>query len=141
MATVFCFAEKRHRVSQLSGILRTAHHQVTSCYSIREAIKQLGHTQFDIVVTDYHNKRKYGLRVLRAAKEGRNVPVVVISRKLAEAFQAGDPYADLYLDEPVSPEELATLVEALATADKSLPISANLEITSLHSAVAAASAG
>ncbi|HZR31149.1 MAG TPA: response regulator [Terriglobales bacterium] len=142
MATVFCFAEKRSHVSQISRILQTAHHQVTGCYSIREAIRQLGNDHFDVVVTDYNTKHKHGLRVLRAAKQIGSAPVVVISRKLAEAFQAGDPYADLYLDEPVNPQELATLVEVLAGAATPVmspsPTTANVPLPDTKAAIAAA---
>ena len=47
------------------------------------------------------------------------MPVVVVSGYVAEAFQAAEPLADLYLEKPVNPEELVTIVnELLKSADK-----------------------
>jgi DNA-binding response OmpR family regulator len=41
------------------------------------------------------------------------MPVVVVSGYVAEAFQAAEPLADLYLEKPVNPEELVTIVNEL----------------------------
>jgi CheY-like chemotaxis protein len=40
--------------------------------------------------------------------------VVVISGYVNEAFQAADPMADYYLEKPVNPEELISIVAELA---------------------------
>jgi DNA-binding response OmpR family regulator len=39
----------------------------------------------------------------------------VISGFVSEAFQAADPLADYYLEKPVNPEELISVVNDLAT--------------------------
>ena len=42
-----------------------------------------------------------------------DTPVVVISGYVNEAFQAADPLADYYLEKPVNPEELISVVNDL----------------------------
>ena len=60
-----------------------------------------------------------GRKVVQAAKNHSTMPVVVVSGYVAEAFQAAEPLADLYLEKPVNPEELVTIVnELLKSADK-----------------------
>jgi len=39
--------------------------------------------------------------------------VVVVSGYVSEAFQAAEPLADLYLEKPVDPGELVTIVNEL----------------------------
>jgi DNA-binding response OmpR family regulator len=51
--------------------------------------------------------------VVQAAKNHATLPVVVVSGYVAEAFQAAEPLADLYLEKPVNPEELVTIVNEL----------------------------
>ena len=41
------------------------------------------------------------------------MPVVVVSGYVSEAFQAPEPLADLYLEKPINPEELVTIVNEL----------------------------
>jgi DNA-binding response OmpR family regulator len=60
-----------------------------------------------------------GRSIVQAAKSHSSVPVVVVSGYVAEAFQAAEPLADLYLEKPVNPQELVTIVnELLKTSDK-----------------------
>jgi DNA-binding NtrC family response regulator len=57
--------------------------------------------------------------VLQAAKTHSTMPVVVVSGYVSEAFQAPEPLADLYLEKPINPEELVTIVnELLKIGDK-----------------------
>ena len=51
--------------------------------------------------------------MVQAAKDHSSMPVVVVSGYVAEAFQAAEPLADLYLEKPVNPEELVTIVNEL----------------------------
>jgi DNA-binding response OmpR family regulator len=54
-----------------------------------------------------------GRAVVQAAKDHANTPVVVVSGYVNDAFQAAEPLADLYLEKPVNPEELVTIVNEL----------------------------
>jgi DNA-binding response OmpR family regulator len=56
--------------------------------------------------------------VVQAAKNHSTMPVVVVSGFVAEAYQAAEPLADLYLEKPVNPEELVTIVNELLKASE-----------------------
>jgi DNA-binding response OmpR family regulator len=63
-------------------------------------------------VTDWRLGDSDGRSVVAAAKRQSSMPVVVVSGYVAEAFQS-EPLADLYLEKPVHPEELVTIVNEL----------------------------
>jgi hypothetical protein len=54
-------------------------------------------------------------RVIDEAKSV-GIPVLVITARLAAAIQAGEPQANLYLEDPASDDEVATLLIDLITA-------------------------
>jgi two-component system response regulator HydG len=94
---------------------------VTAATSAREAIEKLQANTYDAVVTDWRLGDGNGRAVVQAAKSNSTMPVVVVSGYVAEAFQAAEPLADLYLEKPVNPEELVTIVnELLKTSDKNI---------------------
>ena len=86
---------------------------MTACTSARDAIEKLRHHSYDAVVTDWRLGDANGRAVVQAAKDHSSMPVVVVSGYVAEAFQAAEPLADLYLEKPVNPEELVTIVNEL----------------------------
>jgi two-component system response regulator HydG len=119
MAKILCVDDEPHVVTLKCAILEAAGHDVTASTSARDAIDKLQHDTYDAVVTDWRLGDANGRAVVQAAKSGVNVPVVVVSGYVAEAFQAAEPLADLYLEKPVNPEELVTIVnELLKTSDK-----------------------
>lgn len=61
-----------------------------------------------------HWKSNRDQRIVQEAKAA-GIPVLVITSKLAAAYQAGKPFADVYLEDPVSDDEVATLLIDLAT--------------------------
>ena len=56
--------------------------------------------------------------MVQAAKHHSTMPVVVVSGYVGEAYQAAEPLADLYLEKPVNPEELVTIVNELLKASE-----------------------
>jgi DNA-binding NtrC family response regulator len=95
------------------AILEQKGHVVTTCSNTEDAICKLQEMQFDAVVTDWRLGKDRGHAVVIAAKQNLSLPVVVVSGYVAEAFQAAEPPADLYLEKPVNPQELVQIVNAL----------------------------
>lgn len=118
MAKILCVDDEPNIVTLKCAILEAAGHQVTSATSAQEAIDELKHSSYDAVVTDWRLGDSNGRSIVQAAKMYSTMPVVVVSGYVAEAFQAAEPLADLYLEKPVNPEELVTIVnELLKTTD------------------------
>jgi len=116
MARILCVDDEPHVVTLKCAILEQAGHTVTAATSARDAVNQLQHNAFDAVVTDWRLGDSDGRRVVEAAKKHSAVPVVVVSGYVAEAFQGAEPQADLYLEKPVKPEDLVTIVNKLLKA-------------------------
>ncbi len=118
MARILCVDDEPNVVSLKCAILQAAGHQVTPSTSARDAIEKIEHNNYDAVVTDWRLGDANGRAIVQAAKTHSTMPVVVVSGYVAEAFQAAEPLADLYLEKPVNPEELVTIVnELLKTSD------------------------
>ena len=121
MAKILCVDDEPHVVTLKCAILEAAGHNVTASTSARDAIEKLQRESYDAVVTDWRLGDANGRAIVQAAKSAAtaSMPVVVVSGYVAEAFQAAEPLADLYLEKPVNPEELVTIVnELLKTSDK-----------------------
>ena len=119
MAKILCVDDEPHVVTLKCAILEAAGHNVTASTSARDAIDKLQHDTYDAVVTDWRLGDANGRAVVQAAKSTSAMPVVVVSGYVAEAFQAAEPLADLYLEKPVNPEELVTIVnELLKTSER-----------------------
>jgi two-component system response regulator HydG len=119
MAKILCVDDEPHVVTLKCAILAQAGHTVTASTSARDAINKLQQSSFDAVVTDWRLGDSDGRAVVEAAKRHSSMPVVVVSGYVAEAFQAAEPLADLYLEKPVNPEELVTIVNELLKAGSS----------------------
>src|SRR5215471_8772267 len=119
MAKILCVDDEPHVVTLKCAILEQAGHTVTASTSAHDAIEKLNNGAYDAVVTDWRLGDADGRSVVEAAKQHSSMPVVVVSGYVAEAFQAAEPLADLYLEKPVNPEELVTIVnELLKTNDR-----------------------
>jgi DNA-binding response OmpR family regulator len=118
MARILCVDDEPSIVSLKCAILQAAGHDATPSTSARDAIEKLEQNRYDAVVTDWRLGDANGRAIVQAAKTNSTMPVVVVSGYVAEAFQAAEPLADLYLEKPVNPEELVTIVnELLKTSD------------------------
>lgn len=116
MAKILCVDDEPHVVTLKCAILEQAGHTVTASTSAHDAIDKLQRNAYDAVVTDWRLGDADGRAVVEAAKRTSSMPVVVVSGYVAEAFQAAEPLADLYLEKPVNPEELVTIVNELLKA-------------------------
>jgi two-component system response regulator HydG len=113
MARILCVDDEPNVVKMKCAILEAAGHDATAATSAHEAIAMLKDNDYDAIVTDWRLGDADGRRVVEAAKNHSNVPVVVVSGYVNDAFQAAEPRADLYLEKPVNPEELVTIVNEL----------------------------
>ena len=125
MAKILCVDDDPGIVSLKRIILEQAGYEVTTCISAEDAIREMDRVAFDGVVTDWRLGRERGRAIVEAAKANIAVPVVVVSGYVAEAFQAAEPLADIYLEKPADPRELVqilhTLLQAKALRNHSLP--------------------
>jgi len=118
MARILCIDDEPQVVQLKCAILEQAGHVVTSATSAREALELISVNVYDAVVTDWRLGDGNGRGVVQAAKNHSTMPVVVVSGFVAEAYQAAEPLADLYLEKPVNPEELVTIVNELLKASE-----------------------
>jgi DNA-binding response OmpR family regulator len=113
MARILCVDDELHAAKLKCIILETAGHNATPATSAGEAISLLESNPYDLIVTDWRLGDASGRDILVAARKLSGTPVVVISGFVNEAFQAADPLADYYLEKPVNPEELISVVGEL----------------------------
>jgi DNA-binding NtrC family response regulator len=113
VAKILCVDDDRTIILLKREIFERAGHTVTTCSSADDAVRALAQGSFDAVVTDWRLGDERGRRVVEAAKRNSSVPVVVVSGYVAEAFQAAEPRADLYLEKPADPMELVQILETL----------------------------
>ena len=113
MARILCVDDEIPVVTLKCAILEGAGHIVTAATSARDAIEKLQNNTYDAVVTDWLLGDANGRAVVQAAKNNSTVPVVVVTAFVNEAYKAAEPFADLYLEKPVNPEELVIVVNEL----------------------------
>lgn len=94
-------------------ILEAAGFDATPATSAHDAIQKLANNAYDAVVTDWRLGDDDGHAVVQAAKANSTIPVIVVSGYVSEAFIAPEPLADLYLEKPIDPKELVTVVDHL----------------------------
>jgi DNA-binding response OmpR family regulator len=113
VASILCVDDDPDAVALKQHILQDAGHAVTACVSADQALFELDNRSFDAVVTDWRLGNGVASAIIERAKSHARVPVIVVSGFVCEAFQAAAPLADLYLEKPVDPKELVSLLETL----------------------------
>ncbi|HVJ07160.1 MAG TPA: response regulator [Acidisarcina sp.] len=113
MARILCVDDEPLARSLKLAILERAGHEVVLSHSSEDAILRLNRETFDAIVTDWKIGTQDGRSLLEAAKGGAGVPVVVVSGYVAEALRGYEPFADIYLEKPVDPDELLQILDAL----------------------------
>src|SRR5579872_2143348 len=111
VANILCVDDDPEMVALKQTILESAGHRVTGCVSAEAARHALESQKFDAVVTDWRLGDGVGRSVVQSARAHSSAPVSVVSGYVAEAFQAAEPHADLYLEKPVNPVELIKAME------------------------------
>jgi DNA-binding response OmpR family regulator len=118
MARILCVDDELHAANLKCIILEAAGHQAIPATTAHDAISLMETKDFDVVITDWRLGDASGRDIVVAARKLTLAPVVVISGYVNEAFQAADPLADYYLEKPVNPEELISLVNDLVKSDQ-----------------------
>lgn len=116
MAQILCFARSKKRLVALNRAVCSAGHIPIGCRSLAAALRRARTKTLAAVIVEYCRGNQKFSNFLRNAKCRKNIPVVVVSRHVINAFQVGGRLADLYLEEPVSQAELAGFVEILTAA-------------------------
>ena len=113
MARILYVDDDPAAIATKRAILERAGHEVITSDSAERAIELLQSEDFGAVITDWRLGGQRGKAIVEAAKLVSTAPVVVVSGYVAEAFSAGEPTPDLYLQKPVNPEELVQVLEIL----------------------------
>jgi DNA-binding response OmpR family regulator len=120
VANILCIDDETRVVLSKCNVLKSAGHTVTAATSVKQALKQLQATSYDVVVTAWRLGDGNGKTIIHMAKL-HTIPVMVVSSYASEAFQAAEPLADIYLQNPVAPEELVNFVNVLLDTRGSRP--------------------
>jgi DNA-binding NtrC family response regulator len=116
VANILCVDDDHDVLSVKKAILEDAGHTVTSSDSVEDAVRKLNRQSYDAVVTDWRLGGVSGRAIVQAARATPGVPVVVVSGYVAEAFQAAEPLADIYLEKPADAHELVQILKTLLNA-------------------------
>jgi DNA-binding response OmpR family regulator len=113
VASILCVDDDPEAVALKEHILEAAGHRVTACVSVQQALLELENRAFDAVITDWRLGDGLARSIVQRAKANAHLPVIVVSGFVCEAFQAAEPLADLYLEKPVDPRELVSMLDTL----------------------------
>ncbi|MEZ9231219.1 response regulator transcription factor [Vibrio amylolyticus] len=118
---------------QLTSLLKTDGHRVTSAYCGNEALSILQQQQFDLAILDIDLPNVDGLSLLHFIREHNDTPVILLTAYAAEehrirGLKSG---ADDYISKPCNFTELSLRVDAiLRRTQKQTATSKNVELSS-----------
>jgi len=111
------FVEDEENITEIySDILTKSGYEVSIAQSAEEALKQLTHQRFDLLITDLRLPGKDGISLLKeAAHFQKDLPSIVITGygTLENATQAIDQGIHRFLLKPLNPSKMA---ESIVTA-------------------------
>jgi two-component system response regulator HydG len=115
MSKVLCVDDEHEVLVTMCRVLEGAGHTVSSAESARDAVAKILSNAFDAVITDWRLGDADGRVVLQAVRNQGDgaMPVLVFTAYKEDAITAPEPFADMYLEKPVEPEELITILEVL----------------------------
>lgn len=111
MSRLLCASANPNWSGFYSGILGAAGHDAPCLNTLAEAIAELRRGTSDLVITDLSFDSDSFLVISIAIECG--IPVIVVFRNIAKVFRP--PYADLYLEPPIAPQELLAIIQQLLT--------------------------
>lgn len=113
MARILCVDDESDALLLKCAILDRAGHTAIPAPSVTQAMAHLLATPFDAIVMDWQLGAEDGHLLLQQIKQLSAAPVIVVSGYVFRAFQSSEPTADIYLEKPVDPSELVTILETL----------------------------
>jgi DNA-binding NtrC family response regulator len=108
----------------MADILTCAGHHVTCCASAVQALRELDHTSFDLVITDLKMPGMNGLEFIRALHErGHDTQVVMVTAhaSVTSAVEAMRHGAFDYIEKPFNADQLEQLVSRAMRNGSDLP--------------------
>src|SRR5512146_713857 len=106
MAEILYVGPRSPLAAAASALVREAGHEFAIVGS-RDALRRIRRSACGAVVLCWRPGQATPA-LARTAKE-RGLAVIVITRRLVDAFRAFDALADIFLERPASPHEVATL--------------------------------
>lgn len=113
MARILCVDDESDALRLKCTILGQAGHIATPAATLAEAMAYVRATPFDAIVMDWQFGAEDGHSLLQRIKQLTSAPVIVVSGFVSLAYQSSEPTADIYLEKPVDPSELVTILETL----------------------------
>jgi two-component system chemotaxis response regulator CheY len=117
-ATILLVDDSPTILNLLRLTLRQAGYKVAAAGDGLEALEMLEVMKVDLIITDVNMPRMDGLTLIARLRDKAatcNLPIIVLSTQhsLRDHKMGKDAGADMYLDKPVTPQELIENIEQL----------------------------
>lgn len=116
-ARILCVEDDPDQANYIAAILHDAGYEVLSLADQKSFANSLAKFQPDLIIMDYHLPDTTGVDLARSVRENAaytNVPIVFLTRerRMRSRIEALDVGGDDYLNKPVSPDLLRSVVAA-----------------------------